>query len=112
MTTSTPTKHYLVLFVTDYRKEHDFRAHKTFLTKEAAIEEAKKFTNPPIAYKDPEADEESPFEWEITCPSSNTIFAAKCRVDYDAKETYEGGAVFDMSWNPVVTVVEVAFEGR
>lgn len=111
MSTSTPTKHYLVLFVTDYRKEHDFRAHKTFLTKEAAIEEAKKFTDPPVSCKDPE-DGGSPFEWEYTCPSSNIIFADNCRVDYDTKETYEGGAVFNMSWNPVVTVVEVAFEGR
>lgn len=107
---------YLVLFITDYRKEHDFRAHKVFSTKEAAIEEAKKFTNPPPDIYQDDDDEEgddggatTTFEWEYTCPSTPRLFEGKCKVpSYSEKgRAYEGGAVANMSWTPVVTVVEV-----
>lgn len=54
---------------------------------EAAIEEAKKLTDPPIA---------NTFEWECNCPPSK-FFADACRVDYDAEKTYEGGVVSIMS---------------
>ena len=49
---------YLVLFVTDYRKENESKAHKVFGTFEAAMEEAKKFTNPPAPFKEMDQEEE------------------------------------------------------
>lgn len=118
---------FLVLFVTDYRKENESKAHKLFATLEAAIAEAKKFTDPPAEFRE-EKDElnddgtvsleetrdtsdGSRFEWESSFVQ-DSLYTGSCIVSYEATTTYERGACSGMSWSPVVTVVKVPVEGN
>ena len=96
---------FLVLFVTDYRKENESKAHKLFSSLKAAIVEAKKFTDPPAEFRQ-EKDElnadgsvsleetrdtsdNSRFEWESSYVQ-DSLYTGSCIIKYEAQTTYEG----------------------
>ena len=121
---------YVVVFVTDVRKENETKVHRVFRSKDAAIAEAKKFTDPPDAFRDREdealcsagwsakarEDEESRnrsgiYKWEHTGFAYSVdppVYSATCKVAFEHNATYEGGAA-NMSWTPVVVVVKSTF---
>ena len=79
---------FIVLFVTDSNKENEVRVHKVYRTAEAAIEEAKKFTEPPPGVHDEELNQEA-HEWQC-CYVTQSIYADASRVDFHCRKTYEG----------------------
>lgn len=94
---------YLVLFVTDYRKENETKAHKIFSNQEAAVEEAKKFTDPPAAFRGEQDELEddgttalkvtrdtsdgTPFKWNTSGIAGDSLYTGECLVKYEAQTT-------------------------